>query len=132
MVACITGVELAVRSSPVVKTSASWYGLAMSEKLNIAEMTVSEVEVVIASFESVCQDALNIIEEWMPVVMANLSQELWAAGWLDTLHVQLPKQVPSIAKAAGLLGQIPAWDNDALENQDGYQLSWIPYTPHES
>jgi hypothetical protein len=29
-------VELAVRSSPVVKTSASWYGLAMSEKLNIA------------------------------------------------------------------------------------------------
>jgi hypothetical protein len=36
--------------------------------------------------------------------------------------------VPSIAKAAGLLGQIPAWDDEALENKDGYQLSWKPYT----
>jgi hypothetical protein len=104
----------------------------MSEKLNIAEMTVSEVEVVIASFESVCQDALNIIEEWMPVVMANLSQEIWHASWLDTLHIDLPKRVPSIARAAGLLGQIPAWDDDALENSDGYQLSWKPYTPDVS
>jgi len=100
----------------------------MQEKLNIAEMTVSEVEVVIASFEAVCQEAFSIIEEWMPIVMANLSQELWAASWLDTLHEELPKMVPSIAKAAGLLGQIPAWDDEALENKDGYQLSWKPYT----
>ena len=128
MVECIIGVGLAGRSSPVAKPSASWYGFAMSEKLNIAEMTVSEVEVVIASFESVCQEALNIIEEWMPVMMSYMSQELWAASWLDTAHIKLPQQVPSIARAAGLLGQIPAWDNDALENQDGYQLSWIPYT----
>lgn len=128
MVECITGAKPAESNSFVVKTSACWYCLTMSEKLNIAEMTVSEVEVVIASFESVCQDALNIIEEWMPIVMANLSQELWSASWLDTLHEELPKMVPSIAKAAGLLGQIPAWDDDALENQDGYQLSWKPYT----
>jgi hypothetical protein len=106
--------------------------LTMSEKLNIAEMTVSEVEVVIASFESVCQEALDIIEEWMPVVMANFSQEIWSASWLDTLHVELPKMVPSVAKAAGLLGQIPAWDDNALEDSDGYQLSWKPYTPDVS
>jgi hypothetical protein len=104
----------------------------MSEKFNIAEMTVSEVEVLISSFEQVTVEMMEIIEEWMPVVMANLSQEMWHASWLDTLHIDLPKRVPSIARAAGLLGQIPAWDDDALENQDGYQLSWKPYTPDVS
>ena len=99
----------------------------MSEKLNIADMTVSEVELVITNFEHVTTEMMAIIEEWMPVVMSQFSEQWFAATWLDKLHEVLSEMAPSIAKAAGLLGQIPVWDDNAPENVDGYQLIWKPY-----
>jgi hypothetical protein len=65
------------------------------------------------------------MREMLPIVMKYYSQELWAAGWLDKLEEVLPPQDELVVgRAAGLLGEIPYWDVDAPEDEEGFNIGW--------
>jgi hypothetical protein len=78
-------------------------------------------------------DALRAsIREMLPIAMKYYSEEIWCAGWMENLEGLLTNEnrsslVGSIARAAGLLGEIPFWDDNSPEDEDGMNIGWRKY-----
>lgn len=68
-------------------------------------------------------ELLEVVRWLLPRAMAYLSEDIWSAGWLDTLDEVLPKQFPQIDAAAKHLGSICTyWDG--FEDSEG---EWRDY-----
>ena len=72
------------------------------------------------------------IREMLPVVMKYYSEEIWCAGWMQNLEALLTTDgdhgyIKPVADAAGLLGEIPFWDENAPEDGDGMNIGWQKY-----
>jgi len=72
------------------------------------------------------------LRELLPIAMKFHSQEFWAASWMQNLEDLLTNENRStnfgdIARAAGLLGEIPFWDDDAPDDEDGMPIGWRKY-----
>jgi hypothetical protein len=72
------------------------------------------------------------LRELLPIVMAYYSEEIWCAGWMENLEALLTTDgdhgyIKPVANAAGLLGEIPFWDDDTPENGDGMNIGWRKY-----
>lgn len=56
-------------------------------------------------------ELLQAVRWMLPRLMEHMSQEIWAAGWLEGLDEILPKEFPAIDIAAKHLGSICTyWD----------------------
>jgi len=57
-------------------------------------------------------ELLQAVRWMLPRLMEHMSQEMWAAGWLEGLDEILPKEFPAIDVAAKHLGSICTyWDS---------------------
>ena len=94
----------------------------------VSDLTVGEVELLLRDNAETIKLLLGVVREWFIPMMQNYSEEIWCAGWLQDLEVQLPQMVPSVAIAAGLLGEIPFWDDSVkLEDFDDDPIRWKKY-----
>jgi len=76
------------------------------------------------------------MREMLPIVMKYYSEEIWCAGWMQNLEGLLTNEnrssrVGDIARAAGLLGEIPFWDDNSPEDEDGMNIGWRNYPLEE-
>jgi hypothetical protein len=72
------------------------------------------------------------LRDLLPIAMKFYSQEMWAASWMQNLEDFLTNDNRShytrdIARAAGLLGEVPFWDDNAPEDEDGMNIGWRKY-----
>lgn len=94
----------------------------------VADLTLSEVEITMRSNAETIGQLLGVIREWFVPMMYHYSETYYCAGWLNNLEVSLPKDEPTVALAAGLLGEIPFWDESIkLDAFDKDPIRWKKY-----
>lgn len=94
----------------------------------VPDLTVGEVELLLRDNAETIKLLLGVVREWFIPMMQNYSEEIWCAGWLQDLEVSLPQMIPSVAIAAGLLGEIPFWDDSVkLQDFDDDPIRWKKY-----
>ena len=94
----------------------------------VPNLTVGEVELLLSDNAETIKLLLGVVREWFVPMMYHYSEEYWCAGWLQDLEVQLPQMIPSVAIAAGLLGEIPFCDDSVeLKDFDVDPIRWKKY-----
>lgn len=100
------------------------YSFAKDPDFRVADLTIADVEKLLFSLDQQLISAKSVLREWFPLVMAYWSEEVLGSGWSDANVYNL---IPGGPAAAGLLGEVPAWDGEATETS-GLRLGWKPYT----
>ena len=69
------------------------------------------------------------LREMLVTSMKFYSELIFNSGWMNNLEYELTKDRgwgvrEDIVRAAGLLGEIPTWDDSAPADEDNIRLSW--------